>query len=50
MLLVKKFLIHNSRTKISSDKHFLKNASQNLKWKNFQEIGKTSLPLQPDFS
>ena len=31
MLLVKTFLIHNSRTKIFSDKHFLQNATKEYK-------------------
>ena len=37
MLLAKYFLIHNSKTKIFPDKHFLQNASQEQLKKTFSE-------------
>ena len=45
MLLVKTFLIHNSRTKIFPDMHYLPNASQNLMIKLFKNLTSVSATL-----
>ena len=45
MLLVKTFLIHNSRTKVFLDKHYLPNAGQNLMIKLSRNLTTVSATL-----